>query len=362
MMDPPNLELVPDMVSKIAQELTFARAKIKEMEIQAGLLQNRADAAEYALRVMAKNFEEISAENHRLKDNLSEFTDSKAGIMKQETMDGTVARNHPDLTDPKELGEKASAEPTSAEANGVPALQQALELYYQKYKAQKEKRRQLRDEFDRLKAETEQEKERLEKALGTSENSAKKAWTELKQTSSELENKKERFKEAMKQLSERTKADAAKRMNLSTRQDVEQFMSELPKPTKNLPRERLEPVCLTSLDLKAYIECDTNIHEVGTNFLCLPDRIVWCLPERVHALALGPMHLQDHAGSPWRRSHAFDGLYGKTFHLFYTVGTFVFYAGFYKAIDLRKQCPGGISAKQCRGKVIFIHLQIGVHH
>lgn len=34
-MDPPNLELVPDMVSKIAQELTFARTKIKEMENQA---------------------------------------------------------------------------------------------------------------------------------------------------------------------------------------------------------------------------------------------------------------------------------------------------------------------------------------
>lgn len=74
------------------------------------------------------------------------------------------------------------------------------------------------------------------------------------------------------------------------------------------------------------------------------------------------MYLQDHPGSPWRRSCAFDGLYGKAFHLFYTEGTFVFYAGLYKAIDLRKQCPEGISTKQCPEEVSPIYLQIRVYY
>lgn len=57
-------------------------------------------------------------------------------------MDGTIAGNSPDA---KQGAETASTEPASAEANDVPALKQALELYYQKYKAQKEAKRQLRD-------------------------------------------------------------------------------------------------------------------------------------------------------------------------------------------------------------------------
>ena len=77
----------------------------------------------------------------------------------------------------------------------------------------------------------------------------------------------------------------------------------------------------------------------------------------VHAIALGPMHLQDQPSSPkWTINHAFDGLYGKTFHLFYTVGTLVFYAGYYKAIDLRKHCPQGISAEQCPEEVSPVYL------
>ena len=106
---------------------------------------------------MTKNFEEISAENHRLKDNLAELTDSKAKIKKvsvryhilstflafeKEAVDGTIAGNSPD---PKQHTETASTEPASAETNDIPALQQALELYYQKYKAQKEAKRQLRN-------------------------------------------------------------------------------------------------------------------------------------------------------------------------------------------------------------------------
>ncbi len=39
-MDPPNLELVPGMVSKMAQELTASRARIKEMENQAEVILN----------------------------------------------------------------------------------------------------------------------------------------------------------------------------------------------------------------------------------------------------------------------------------------------------------------------------------
>lgn len=65
----------------------------------------------------------------------------------KETVDRTIAGNSPD---PKQLGGTASTELASVETNetdDVPALQQALELYYQKYKAQKEAKRQLRDVY-----------------------------------------------------------------------------------------------------------------------------------------------------------------------------------------------------------------------
>lgn len=39
-------------------------------------------------------------------------------------------------------------------------------------------------------------------------------------------------------------------------------MSEHPKPIKCLPHEQLDPVCLTSLDLKAYIECVSASYQI----------------------------------------------------------------------------------------------------
>lgn len=47
----------------------------------------------------------------------------------------------------------------------------------------------------------------------------------------------------------------------------------------------------------------------------------------------------------WTEGSDFIPLYGRTFHLFYTTHDLVYYAGLYKAIDLRTQCPEGISAE-----------------
>ncbi len=93
------------------------------------------------------------------------------------------------LLTPKQGAETASTEPASAEANDVPALKQALELYYQKYKAQKRGKEtasrrkfplmffeylssKVYQEFDELKVKIEQEKEQVEHAFRISEDRA----------------------------------------------------------------------------------------------------------------------------------------------------------------------------------------------
>ncbi|KJA20998.1 hypothetical protein HYPSUDRAFT_764799 [Hypholoma sublateritium FD-334 SS-4] len=135
---------------------------------------------------------------------------------------------------------------------------------------------------------------------------------------------------------------------MHTRQDVYKFMSVLPKPIDRLRQPKLDPVGLSSMDLKSYIAADPQLKEVASNLLCLPGRISWCSSDHVHGIALGPMHLFNGTEyTTWTEGSEFIPLYGRTFHLFYTTRRgLVFYAGLYKAIDIRTQCPEGISAQQ----------------
>ena len=109
------------------------------------------------------------------------------------------------------------------------------------------------------------------------------------------------------------------------------------------PVERVRFVYPVTLSINLI---DFPFQRVAANILCLPGRIAWCSTDNVHGIALGPMHLFNGTEyTTWTDGSDFIPLYGRTFHLFYTTHDFVFYAGLYKAIDIRTQCPEGISAE-----------------
>jgi hypothetical protein len=86
-----------------------------------------------------------------------------------------------------------------------------------------------------------------------------------------------------------------------------------------------------------------EIQSVGNNLLFLPGRVVRCRPAKQHAFALGPRCLYNPPKQTLSKNPAaFNGLYGQTFHLFYTHHESIYYAGLYKAIDLRSEAPEGI--------------------
>ena len=110
------------------------------------------------------------------------------------------------------------------------------------------------------------------------------------------------------------------------------------------PVERVRVVYPETLSINLI---DFPFQRVAENILCLPGRIAWCSADNVHGIALGPMHLFNGTEHTTWLDHdsEFIPLYGRTFHLFYTSPEFVYYAGLYKAVDIRTQCPEGISAE-----------------
>lgn len=80
----------------------------------------------------------------------------------------------------------------------------------------------------------------------------------------------------------------------------------------------------------------------STNFLYLPDLLVWC-SDKENALAIGPIYVFDEATNSWSKRSIFQSLYGKTFSLFHHNNGSIIYAGLYKAVDLRKWSPDGLS-------------------
>ncbi|KAF8179235.1 hypothetical protein BJ912DRAFT_983005 [Pholiota molesta] len=291
-MDPRTFDadLMSEMLSAMGKELKLARAKIHSLESQD--YQKRAESAEYALDVMKKNFEEVCLENRRLQATLDELRDSKVWIKKD--------------------------------------LEQALETYYQKYRAQKDSKNQLREtcrelEEKLLKIEAEMNEQKLSKET----KEAAKASTGV---------------QTPKSWTVRPVVPVVPAV-MANRKDVHNFMLSLPNTVSNqFSGSKWKPVCNTSMDLKAFLAKDPRCKEVATNLLYLPGRVVRCPPAQLNAYAVGPRYLYNPLKQTLsKNTAAFDGLYGQTFHLFYTWRESIYYAGLYKGIDLRSEAPEGIS-------------------
>ncbi|KAF9552578.1 hypothetical protein CPC08DRAFT_268017 [Agrocybe pediades] len=128
------------------------------------------------------------------------------------------------------------------------------------------------------------------------------------------------------------------------------LMRKLPKfPNRPHPSER-RPVCRSDVNLKTYIESDVQTRKYTNKFLYLPERTVWCNQDEDQALAFGPLFFCDKNNRSVRGS-TFAELYGKMFHLFILKDKLVYYAGFYKALDIRSIIPDGVRIGDFNGGV-----------
>jgi len=87
------------------------------------------------------------------------------------------------------------------------------------------------------------------------------------------------------------------------------------------------------------------LYSCAGNFLFLPGLVAWC-PHVHHAYAVGPFNVFDVSRSRWGRGSIFETLYNKTFSLFYKWGSETFYAGTYKALNLKDIYPEGLQDKK----------------
>ncbi|KAF8187154.1 hypothetical protein BJ912DRAFT_970311 [Pholiota molesta] len=314
-MDPRTFDadLMSEMLSAMGKELKLARAKIHSLESQD--YQKRAESAEYALDVLKKNFEEVCLENRRLqamleeKENIEEVT--------------------PPPSPTKHSKKSVSTDPV--DTKHVQDLEQALETYYRKYKSQKDSKNQLRETCREL------------------EVNLSKIEAELKGQKKQNQAMKE--KGAACKISIGVQPRSAATIPpvvpsiMTTESDIHKFMTSIPTgASSRFCGKKLNPVCGISMDLKKFLAEDPRSKDVGKNLLCLPGRLVWCPPTKQHALAMSPLYIYDVAkNSLSKNKAAFNGLYGQAFHLFYSSYDSIYYAGFYKAIDLRPKTPGGIS-------------------
>ncbi|KAF8888164.1 hypothetical protein CPB84DRAFT_1786362 [Gymnopilus junonius] len=117
-------------------------------------------------------------------------------------------------------------------------------------------------------------------------------------------------------------------------------MLELPGVDHRPRTNALSPIHHTDVNLKKYLAADKRTSKCSTNFLYLPGLLRWC-PKKVHAIAMGPIHVFDSDKGHWVKKSIFETLYGKTFSLFYKNGFETYYVGTYQAVKLLDMFPDG---------------------
>ncbi|KAF8967540.1 hypothetical protein BDZ97DRAFT_1755963 [Flammula alnicola] len=317
--------LVKERPGAMAKELRSERMKIEELQAQlmnqateGSEYKERAEAAEHALEAMKKNFEDVNFEKECLKVMLAE---NKTGIKKEKDKDAEV------IIDP--LSEmprsEKSMETDEQDSEYIKVLEETFQKYYRKYRSLKEAKHQLQDTCRTLEekmSDLDTKNQDLQKSLSSS-LSAKASSTPPVGP----------------------EGTPSTMPSTPVHKDFNKFMSEFPKITHRPSYPQLRPVCQRGVDLKGYLasDSDSKINRVATNFLCLPGRLTWCSPNKDHALAVGPIHLFDPSQNAWSKKSIFRGLYGRSFHLFYPHKHWIFYAGFYKALNLRSRVSEGSS-------------------
>ncbi|KDR84492.1 hypothetical protein GALMADRAFT_133777 [Galerina marginata CBS 339.88] len=305
-------ELASEMLSLLNKELKAARLRIAELELkcnnatdaQVDQFKERAEAAELSMNILQKNFEELGAENELLRVAIEDIRDSKIGV-KKENFDHRI--------NIKKMIDKSTSAINEPDLEHVQDLEAALERYYGKYKAEKEARkglsqtiRELEEQINLLRIVNEnlhRECEEIHPSLPVS-NREIKTCSPLPQTPG--------------------------------RRDFDEYMSHLPKYNGRPRVKNIHPVYGQGLDLKAYLALDPRTSRWSTNFLYIPNLLVWC-PDLENALAVGPVNIFDESKGKWSKASIFESIdEEKGFALFYASRGMILYGGTYKAINFRK--------------------------
>ncbi|PPQ92761.1 hypothetical protein CVT25_003870, partial [Psilocybe cyanescens] len=136
-------EFASQMVRHLNKVLKVAHLRIQELESQIqnevqnadNTFKERAAAAEYAMEVMRRNYDDLSTENKLLRGSLEELKDTKKPRIKME-------KSEPQPKTIKIMVDRSISTEECGVETEKQELERALEMYYAKYKA---KRKQIKD-------------------------------------------------------------------------------------------------------------------------------------------------------------------------------------------------------------------------